>query len=431
MSLTPFPAEGIGSNTHAAQCALRIAPTRTESFPPSFDRVFLCPLLLSMNVVQSCASELRRANHGEIGMTQKFERIVITPQNSSTEFVVLESELSIDFGNGQGPRAGYVTIKDGGLVVRGTGDAVLTSGSTEQGGKFPPKLILGTSDSPSVEIAAHPDPTGQPHRANVYIEGSTGSITMKSAAGKETALLEGSKGNLWLGGHGVDGDLLLFPAAQISNRNTGKASIHLDGSSGSITARSPAGKDTIFVDGAKGEIWVGGNGISGTLSLFPASAGSTRSSASASIHLDGEQGDIILRHADCAEDFDIEPFADVEPGTVMVIGDDQRLRPCSESYDRRVAGVVSGGGIYRPGIVLDRQPSSDNRAPVALVGKVYCKVDASRLPVRIGDLLTTAEHTGHAMRVEDPMRAFGAVIGKALAPLDSGKGLIPILVALQ
>jgi hypothetical protein len=35
------------------------------------------------------------------------------------------------------------------------------------------------------------------------------------------------------------------------------------------------------------------------------------------------------------------------------------------------------------------------------------------------------------MRASDPLQAFGAVIGKALRPLAEGRGLIPILVALQ
>ena len=35
------------------------------------------------------------------------------------------------------------------------------------------------------------------------------------------------------------------------------------------------------------------------------------------------------------------------------------------------------------------------------------------------------------MRATDRDRAFGAVIGKALAPLNEGQQLIPILVALQ
>jgi hypothetical protein len=35
------------------------------------------------------------------------------------------------------------------------------------------------------------------------------------------------------------------------------------------------------------------------------------------------------------------------------------------------------------------------------------------------------------MRVTDRARAMGAIIGKALAPLDAGEGQIPILVTLQ
>ena len=41
------------------------------------------------------------------------------------------------------------------------------------------------------------------------------------------------------------------------------------------------------------------------------------------------------------------------------------------------------------------------------------------------------EIDGHAMRVNDQGKAFGAVIGKALRPLKEGQGLIPILIALQ
>jgi hypothetical protein len=35
------------------------------------------------------------------------------------------------------------------------------------------------------------------------------------------------------------------------------------------------------------------------------------------------------------------------------------------------------------------------------------------------------------MKAEDPAKAFGAVIGKALGSIKQGLGLIPILVALQ
>jgi len=74
---------------------------------------------------------------------------------------------------------------------------------------------------------------------------------------------------------------------------------------------------------------------------------------------------------------------------------------------------------------------ADRRVSVALVGKVYCKVDAAYARIEVGDLLTTSPRPGYAMKANDQGRAFGAVIGKALAPLESGTGLVPILVALQ
>lgn len=142
-------------------------------------------------------------------------------------------------------------------------------------------------------------------------------------------------------------------------------------------------------------------------------------------------GDIRLANADCAEDFDVADVGAAEPGTVMVLGAEGTLQASQQPYDKRVAGVISGAGTYKPGIVLDQQPTRPNRRPVALLGKVYCKVDARHTPVEIGDLLTTSDVPGHAMKAADPLKAFGAVIGKALRPLKEGQGLIPVLIALQ
>jgi hypothetical protein len=154
-------------------------------------------------------------------------------------------------------------------------------------------------------------------------------------------------------------------------------------------------------------------------------------------------GDIKLLNGDCAEDFDItEPEENGEAGTVMVLTENGSLAPSHQEYDKKVAGIVSGAGGYKPAIVLDSQHSqSENdkdqsnknkhRLPIALMGKVYCKVDATHSSVRIGDLLTTSPTKGYAMKAEDPMKAFGAVIGKALGPIREGLGMIPVLVALQ
>jgi hypothetical protein len=143
-------------------------------------------------------------------------------------------------------------------------------------------------------------------------------------------------------------------------------------------------------------------------------------------------GDLQCPNGDCAEDFDMAGTGAVDPGTVMVLDSDGALVPSARAYDRCVAGVISGAGAYRPAIVLDKQPKSNaNRQPLALVGKVFCKVDAEFGPIAVGDLLTTSATPGHAMIATDVLKAFGTVIGKALRPLAEGRGLIPILIALQ
>jgi hypothetical protein len=158
-------------------------------------------------------------------------------------------------------------------------------------------------------------------------------------------------------------------------------------------------------------------------------------SPSAKLEVKGDikvSGDVILSGgADCAEDFNIVEEKSVQPGMVMVIDKEGALRPSEQAYDKRVAGVISGAGDLRPGITLDRQKKRANRLPIALSGKVYCKVDAEYNPVEVGDLLTTSSTIGHAMKADDRDKAFGAVIGKALHGLEDGRGLIPILVALQ
>lgn len=147
-------------------------------------------------------------------------------------------------------------------------------------------------------------------------------------------------------------------------------------------------------------------------------------------------GDVVLINSptsgDVAEDFDLEDDPEhAEPGTVLIIGANGKLASSLSMYDTRVAGVVSGAGTLRPALVLQRVKAMGRRSPIALIGKVFCKVDASFGSITAGDLLTTSATRGHAMKVADRSLALGAILGKALGPLDSGRGLIPILVSLR
>lgn len=193
---------------------------------------------------------------------------------------------------------------------------------------------------------------------------------------------------------------------------------------------------SLFVRNAGDQFTLVFNGISSILSVgtkcHPGQINVSRSNGEIGVRIDGEAGDIELHGADCAENFEIaDEFHSTDPGTVMVIDPDGRLCPAKRSYDRRVAGIVSGAGAYQPGILLGRTAEGQGHLPIALAGKVFCKADAGYGAIDVGDLLTTSETPGYAMKAVDPQRAFGAVIGKALRPLERGQDLIPVLIALQ
>jgi hypothetical protein len=141
-------------------------------------------------------------------------------------------------------------------------------------------------------------------------------------------------------------------------------------------------------------------------------------------------GDVYLANQDIAERFGVASPTNCDPGTVMVIGQCGLLEPCSQPYDKRVVGVVSGAASLRPAVTLGHGRLTGPDAPIALVGTAYCLVDADIAEVEIGDLLTSSSFPGHAMRA-DPSKSAGAVIGKALAPLLRGRALIPIVISLQ
>jgi hypothetical protein len=246
----------------------------------------------------------------------------------------------------------------------------------------------------------------------------SGQVDVIDAQGRKVFQFDSSFAVLDVGATGNEGDLRL-------RGDDGNFKIHLDGGRSLFLVNDTAGRRVLNFDGNNALLDIGGQGNEGDLRLLG-------DDGTVQIHLDAGTGDITLAGADCAEDFEIETPEMPEPGSVMTIGETGRLRPCSQPYDKRAAGVLSGAGSHRAAIVLDRQQERrERRSPLALSGKVFCKVDAGYSPIEVGDLLTTSPTTGHAMKACDPARAFGATIGKALQPLTGGLGLVTILVALQ
>lgn len=141
-------------------------------------------------------------------------------------------------------------------------------------------------------------------------------------------------------------------------------------------------------------------------------------------------GVINLIGGDIAENFDAED-ADVRQGSVVVVRASGRVSVTTVPYDTAVVGVVAGAPGFRPALMLDSGTRAGPRLSVTLIGKVMCLVDASFGPVAAGDFLTSSQTPGHAMKLTYPDRAFGAILGKALAPLNSGRSLVPMLAMLR
>lgn len=136
--------------------------------------------------------------------------------------------------------------------------------------------------------------------------------------------------------------------------------------------------------------------------------------------------------ADLAEPFPMDEG--IQQGSVVVIDDEVpgRLKLSTRAYDTQVAGIVSGANGIQPGISLTQEGVLDEGRNVALTGRVYVKADTRQGAIKPGDLLTTSERPGHAMKVLDHAKSQGAILGKAMSALPEGRtGFVLVLVTLQ
>jgi len=137
---------------------------------------------------------------------------------------------------------------------------------------------------------------------------------------------------------------------------------------------------------------------------------------------------------DYAESVDVSDDRNrYEPGDVIVIDASEpgKFHKSAETYSTAIAGIYS----TKPGVVGRRQTTdpktSTTEIPMAMVGVVPTKVSAENGPIRPGDLLVTSSTLGHVMKGTDRSLLVGAIVGKALGTLDSGTGVIEVLVSLQ
>ena len=154
------------------------------------------------------------------------------------------------------------------------------------------------------------------------------------------------------------------------------------------------------------------------------------------LHVEGTTKTKILEitgGGDGAEYFNVIKSKNSEPGSLVIIDDvnEGKLKISSKAYDIRIAGVISGAGGVNPGITLEQKELLEGDELVSLWGRVYVKATTENGKIKPGDLLTSSNLEGHAMKATKKKKSRGAIIGKALSNLEEGEGLVLILIQPQ
>lgn len=197
-----------------------------------------------------------------------------------------------------------------------------------------------------------------------------------------------------------------------------------DAAPGDLVLLSPLGKRLLLQNG----------NARSSLAIVAGNVGIGTNSPGAKLDVNGTTRTQVLEitGADLAEKFPASET--LEAGMVVAIDARNAGKLCLSrgAYNRCVAGVVSGANNFSVGAVLGNLPGHEDAPPIALSGRVYVQCDASAGAIELGDLLTTSDVPGHAMKATDRERSHGAVIGKAMGALPAGKqGLVLVLVNLQ
>ncbi len=269
---------------------------------------------------------------------------------------------------------------------------------------------------------------------------------------------DGAEGLKLIGESDGDGGALIY-CMDLENDTTVRIDGNDGGKGGRLSLRKGDGTTTVLLRSD-----VGGSNGGGRLNLYGPN-GETRATLEAdegddggaqliltnnngdtTIQIDADingtgEGRVITQvlevsGADLSEHFDVASYSKIDPKAGLVVSIDPnsigQLQISSKAYDPCVAGVISGAGGVRVGLLMGQQGTiGDGDYPIALTGRVYCWADANNGEIKPGDLLTTSNIPGHAMKVTDHNKAYGAVIGKAMTSLNEGRGLVLVLVTLQ
>jgi hypothetical protein len=336
------------------------------------------------------------------------------------------------FANDNGLENMTMTLIPGGNVGIGTSgpltplEVIGIVRSTRING-LPQYIQLNGGDSGSIKLTAQSNLDAE---KNLFIENLSGQATpgannnmqfvLGTTAAPSTKMTITGNGNVGIG--------TATPQVKLDVRGAGV----LESTVWSVNERAILSLNSTL--GGQNRIWTLESGVFGTPGLFGI-YDRTAGRAGLTIDTAGVVSVGVLRitgGADLAEPFQMKE-EELAKGSVVVIDDEHpgRLKRSRNAYDTRVAGIISGANGVNPGIALHQEGVMEGGQNVALSGRVYVQADAAFGAIKPGDLLTTSDTPGHAMKVSEHGKAQGAILGKAMSGLKDGKGMVLVLVTLQ
>ncbi|MHC4691815.1 MAG: hypothetical protein ACYS67_03665 [Planctomycetota bacterium] len=385
-----------------------------------------------------------------IDCAANYDTSVLFRENGANKFMI-QSDGTTDYGLGiyeyGGP--GFTTVWKNGRVGIGTtsptsklhiedettSDVRLTIHNENNSGSE--RLFFGTSTSSDAGILVYGS-TNASYPGKWRFFNNKTSAHYDWIAGASIKMTLANNGRLGLGTSSPSAGLHLkgtgYPSAfmylqsdtsedsgfRLYEGSSVKWHIFNESGAGGLSIRNNAYSSALFIEQSTREVGIGTTAPQAKLDV----RGRTRTQVLE-----------ITGGSDLSEQFEIKAEEQkVEPGMVVCIdpASSGNLAVSQKAYDRTVAGIVSGAGGVKPGMLMGQKGTmADGEHPVALTGRAYCRADASNGPITPGDLLTTSDVAGHAMKVTDYERAQGAILGKAMSSLEEGRGLVLVLVSLQ